>query len=409
MPWYLYLALKQLFPSGRKFPFFTLISVLGVTLGVWLLVVVTSVMGGFGYEIRRMIVETEGEVQIKARTTIADYRGVMKRVETVPGVAGATPYAAGALMVQFQNKPAFPSMRGLDLATVNNVVKLGKYVRVGSLDDLDDDTTILSAGLAETLGATVGDTVDVYTPLMLERMKANEVILPRSLKVVGILEIGHQQLDSATLYCTLRTAQDLYGLAHDVHGINVRMQPGQNEDDVAARINRVLPPGVRAFSWMDSFSDFLWVLALEKNMITFMLLFIVVVAAFSVMSSLLISVVRKTREIGLIGALGGKARHVAACFCAQGLFIGVLGTGLGLVLGFASLAVRNDIVLGIAKATQREEVLERFYQFRELPAHTEGSDIAKIVVMTLVISLLAGLLPAWRAARLKPVEALRSE
>jgi lipoprotein-releasing system permease protein len=409
MPWYLYLALKQLFPSGRRFPFFTLISVLGVTLGVWLLVVVTSVMGGFGYEIRRMIVETEGEVQIKARATIADYRDVMKRVETVPGVAGATPYAAGALMVQFQNKPAFPSMRGLDLATVNNVVQLGKYVRIGSLDDLDDDTAILSAGLAETLGAMVGDTVDVYTPLMLERMKANEVILPRSLKVVGILEIGHQQLDSATLYCTLRTAQDLYGLVQDVHGIDVRVQPGQNEDEVAARINRVLPPGVRAFSWMDSFSDFLWVLALEKNMITFMLLFIVVVAAFSVMSSLLISVVRKTREIGLLGALGGKPRHVAACFCAQGLFIGVLGTVLGLVLGFASLAVRNDIVLGIAKATQREEVLQRFYQFRELPAHTEGSDIAKIVVMTIVISLLAGLLPAWRAARLKPVEALRSE
>jgi len=409
MPWYFYLALKQLFPSGRKFPFFTLISVLGVTLGVWLLVVVTSVMGGFGYEIRRMIVETEGEVQIKARTTITDYRDVVKRVEAVPGVAGATPYAAGALMVQFQNKPAFPSMRGLDLATVNKVVKLGKYVRVGSLDDLDDDTAILSAGLAETLGATLGDTVDVYTPLMLERMKANEVILPRSLKVVGILEIGHQQLDSATLYCTLRTAQDLYGLVQDVHGIDVRVHPGQNEDDVAALINRVLPPGVRAFSWMDSFSDFLWVLALEKNMITFMLLFIVVVAAFSVMSSLLISVVRKTREIGLLGALGGKPRHVAACFCAQGLFIGVFGTVLGLALGFASLAVRNDIVLGIAKATQREEVLQRFYQFRELPAHTEASDIVKIVVMTIVISLLAGLLPAWRAARLKPVEALRSE
>jgi len=120
-------------------------------------------------------------------------------------------------------------------------------------------------------------------------------------------------------------------------------------------------------------------------------------------------VVRKTREIGLLGALGGKPRHVAACFCAQGLFIGALGTGLGLALGFASLAVRNQIVLGIARVTQREEVLQRFYQFRELPAHTAGSDIALIVVMTIVISLLAGLLPAWRAARLKPVEALRSE
>jgi lipoprotein-releasing system permease protein len=127
------------------------------------------------------------------------------------------------------------------------------------------------------------------------------------------------------------------------------------------------------------------------------------------MSSLLISVVRKTREIGLIGALGGKPRHVAACFCAQGLFIGALGTVLGLGCGFISLALRNDIVLGLARLTQREEVLERFYQFRELPAHTSGRDIALIITMTIVISLLAGLVPAWRAARLKPVEALRSE
>jgi len=409
MPWYLYLALKQLFPSGRKFPFFTIISVLGVTLGVWLLVVVTSVMGGFGYEIREMIVQTEGEIQIKARGTISDYRDVVKKVDAVPGVVGATPYAGGYIGVKFQGKPAFPQMRGLDMATIEKVTRLDHYVRVGSLDDLDDDSVILSAGLATQLGAYVGDTVEIYSPLILEKIGEKDIMMPRAMKVVGLLEIGHQQLDSSTLYCTLRTAQDLYGLGGSVHGINVRLKAGLNEDDLAARIDGVLPRDVRAFSWMDSFSDFLWVLGLEKNMITFMLLFIVIVAAFSVMSSLLISVIRKTREIGLIGALGGKPRHVAACFCAQGLFIGVFGTILGLLLGFGSLAIRNDIVLGIARATQREEVLQRFYQFRELPAHTAASDIVLIVVMTIVISLLAGLLPAWRAARLKPVEALRSE
>lgn len=409
MPWYLYLALKQLFPTGRKFPFFTLISVLGVTLGVWLLVVVTSVMGGFGYEIRRMIVETEGEIQIKARGLIADSRETLTKIDAVPGVAGSTPYVGGVLMVQYQNKPAFPAMRGVDLATVEKVTRLDRFVRVGSLDALDDDSVILSAGLATTLGAYVGDTVEVYTPLMLERIKNNEVILPRGLRVVGLLEIGHQQLDSSTLYCTVRTAQDLYGLGEGVHGIDVRVKPGFNEDEIAARLNAVLPRDVRAYSWMDSFSDFLWVLALEKSMITIMLLVIVVVAAFSVMSSLLISVVRKTREIGLIGALGGQPRHVAACFCAQGLFIGVLGTILGLIAGFLTLAVRNDIVRGVARLTQREEVLQRFYQFSQLPAHTAPGDIALIVSLTVAISLLAGLLPAWRAARLKPVEALRSE
>lgn len=408
MPWYFYLALKQLFPTGR-FSFFTAISVIGVALGVVVLVVVQSVMAGFGYEIRRMIVETEGEIQIKSQSFIQDYRNVVKQVEAVPGVAGATPYAAGTLMVQYNGKPAFPFMRGIDVQSVDRVVRLDRYVRIGSLDQLDDDSVILSAGLAQTLGASVGSTVDIYTPLMLQRINQDEIMLPRSAKVVGILEIGHQQLDSSTLYCTLRTAQELYGLGNSVHGINVRLKPGYSEDDVVPRINAILPPGVQAFSWIDSFSDFLWVLNLEKGMMFFLLLIIIVVAAFSVMSSLLISVVRKTREIGLLSAIGGRSRQIAACFCAQGFFIGVCGTVLGLLGGFGLLAVRNDIVHGIARAIQREQDLQRFYQFNDLPAHTTSGDIIKIVVFTIVISTLAGLLPAWRAARLKPVEALRSE
>ncbi len=409
MPWYLYLALKQLFPTGRRFPFFTFISIVGVALGVALLVVVTSVMGGFGHEIRRMIVDTEGEIQIKANGYINDYAGLIKSVEAVPGVVAATPYAAGALMIEYHGKPAYPSMRGLDLATVENVVQLAQYVRIGFLDDLDDDSVLLSSQLARSVGASVGSKIEVYSPLMIERFKSDEVFLPREVRVAGIVEIGHQQLDSSTVYCTLRLAQDLYGLGSAVHGINVRVKPGQNEDAVASRINMALPSGIRALSWMDSFSDFLWVLQLEKNMIFFLLLFIVIVAGFSVASSLLISVVRKTREIGLLGALGGKSRQVAACFCFQGLIIGICGTLLGLGLGFVALSLRNQFVLLVTKLTQRDEVLQRFYQFSQLPSHTAVNDILLIVVSSVSISMLAGLLPAWRAARLKPVEALRSE
>lgn len=409
MPWYLHLALRQLFPTGRRFPFFTLISTLGVALGVALLVIVMSVMGGFAHEIRHMIVDTEGEVQIVARTGIGDYQAVVKRVESVPGVAAATPYARDEVMIKFNDKPAYPMLRGLDLESVGRVTRLDRYVRVGSLDDLDDDSIILSGQLAASIGAGVGDTVEVYSPLIISKLAADEVFLPRQVRVVGILEIGHQQLDSSTVYGTLRLAQDLYGLGSTVHGIDVRLNPGVNEDDAAARINAVLPADIRALSWEDSFSDFLWVLNLERGMIFFLLLFIVIVAAFSVTSSLLISVVRKTREIGLLSALGGRPVHVAACFCAQGLFIGVLGTATGLLLGFTALAVRNDIVLWIMKVTQRQEVLRRFYQFSELPSHTSGPTVALIVALTIAISTLAGLLPAWKAARLKPVEALRSE
>jgi lipoprotein-releasing system permease protein len=133
------------------------------------------------------------------------------------------------------------------------------------------------------------------------------------------------------------------------------------------------------------------------------------VSAFSIMGSLWITVVRKTREIGLLSALGGEPRQVAACFCAQGFFVGVLGTLLGLGLGFVALYFRNDVVLWITRVTQHEGVIRQFYQFSELPSHVSSGDITRIIGLTVVISTLAGLLPAWRAARLKPVEALRSE
>jgi lipoprotein-releasing system permease protein len=409
MPWYLYLALKQLFPTGKRFPFFTAISVTGVALGVALLVVVTSVMEGFGYHLREMIVDIDGEVQVKAQGYIEDYRAVMKRIEAVPGVAGATPYADSVVMIQYQGRPAYPRLRGLDLATVENVAHLSRYMQQGRLEDLDDDSIIVGVKLADSLGVGVGDQVEVYSPLLIEKLAQNTVFMPRTVRIAGVIAFGHDQFDTSTVYCTLRLAQDLYGLGRAVHGIDVRLKPGVDDDDGANAINAVLPATIRAFTWMDTWSDFLWVLALERNMIFFLLLFIVVVAAFSVTSSLLISVIRKTREIGLLGALGGEPRQVAACFCAQGFLIGTFGTLVGLGLGFFFLGIRNHVVVGLANLLERRETLERFYQFSELPSHPDPHYIAAIIVLTIVISTLAGAIPAWRAARLKPVEALRSE
>jgi len=409
MSWPIYLAFKQLFPSGRRLPFFTLISVLGVGLGVALMLVSTSVMGGFGYQIKRMIIDTQGEVQIRGRGPIAATAAIEQAIARVPAVAVAAPYAQGFVMLEFDHRPAFPTVQGFDLARIRAVIPLERYLIAGSLDDLDDDSVILSSLLAGALGAHVGDKVSIYSPLMLERMKRNEVLLPRDVRVAGIFQIGHQQLDSSTVLCSLRLMQDLYGLDHLVHGYNVRLQPGADPDAAAAALNAVLPPGVSALTWFEANADFQAVLSFERNMIFFLLTFIIVVAAFSITSSLLVTVVRKTREIGLLGAMGGKARQVAACFCVQGLLIGAGGTLAGLALGFGLLHYRNAIVSLIAGLTMGREVFVKFYQFSNLPAHTETKDVVIIIVFSVLASTLAGLIPAWRAARLKPVEALRSE
>lgn len=409
MPWYIYLAFKQLFPSGR-FPFFTLISVVGVMLGVAVLVIVTSVMGGFGFEIRRMIVETEGEIDVKARDYLPDPGPILAKVRATPGVAAATPYAKGFVLAMVAGRPSFPNFRGVDIDTIESVTQLGRFTNPSNaFAGLDDDSVILSSNLANSLGVRVGDKIEIYSPLLIEKLKNDEVFLPREFRVAGDLYIGHQQLDSNTIYGTVRAMQDIYGLGHSVHGFYVRVTPGADEHEVVARLNAVLPPSMRAFSWMESWADFLWVLNLEKSINFFLLLFIVIIAAFSVMSSLLISVVRKTREIGLLGALGARPRDVALCFCAQAFMIGTTGTLLGVGMGFFFLWIRNDIVHGLARMLQREDTLRQFYQFSDLPAHTLKSDLVMTVVMAIVISTLAGLIPAWRAARLKPVEALRSE
>lgn len=408
MPWPVYLALKQLFPTGRV-SFFTLISVLGVGLGVALMLVSTSVMGGFGFQIKAMIIDTQGEVQVKGRAVINPSAGVEKLIAGVPEVAAYAAYAQGVVMLEFNHRPAFPAVQGFDLERITQVIPLEKYLVQGSLDDLDDDSVILSSLLASGLGARVGDKVSLYTPLMLERMKKDEVLLPREVRVAGIFRIGHQQLDSSTVICPLRLMQDLYGLGQGVHGYNVRLKPGTSADMAAAKLNAVLPPGMGALTWFEANADFQAVLSFERNMIFFLLTFIIIVAAFSITSSLLVTVVRKTREIGLLGAMGGRARDVAASFCVQGCFIGLAGTAGGLALGFALLHGRNAIVQAIAKLTMGQEAFVKFYQFADLPAHTTPQDVAIIVVFSIVASTLAGLVPAWRAARLKPVEALRSE
>jgi len=402
MPWPLYLALKQLFPTGRV-SFFTLISVCGVGLGVALMLVTTSVMGGFGHEIQRMLIDTQGEIQVHARATIGP--ALAERIERTlkndPAVAAAAPTASGVVMLEFANRPSFPAVQGFDVERMKQVIPLGRYLIAGSFDDLDDDSVILSSILAASLGAQVGDRVDLYSPLMLERIKNNEAMLPRTVRVAGIFQIGHQQLDSSTVLCSLRLMQDLYGLGKTVHGYNVRLRPGHEVDAVARDLNAALPAGTRALTWFESNAEFQSVLSFERNMIFFLLTFIIVVAAFSITSSLLMSVVRKTREIGLLGAMGGRGRDVALCFCAQGLVIGLGGTAGGLIVGFALLHWRNAIVHFIARQTMGEETFVKFYQYSSLPAFTATKDVVIIVVFSLLASTLAGLIPAWRAARQK--------
>ena len=422
MPWSLYLAFKQLFPTGRKVSFFLVLSVVGVSLGVCLLVVVLSVMNGFQKEIREKIVETSGDIRVEAGAVIYDYDSLMETVASTKFrgknvVKAVSPYAYGFVMVQNRNVPVFPAIRGVDVTLEEEIIPFEKFMTSGSIDDLDDDSIIISSGLARKIGAYRGDVLEVISPLIMEKFKKDEVMLPRELRVVGVFETGWTVVDSNTLFCTLSLMQEFYGLEDGIHGVTVRLQPGYEEtvDLIASEINQAislrddLPLGVKAFSWLDLNRDFLFVLQLEKSVMFFLLLFVVVVSAFAITSTLLITVVRKTREIGLLGAMGATPRGLVACFTFQGFIIGVVGTLFGILLALLAIAYRNEIVTFVAGIFNKEETLIRFYQFTHLPADYQGKDFFIIIIAAIVVSTLAGLIPAFRASRLRPASALRSE
>lgn len=410
MPWYLYHALKQLFPSGRFFSFFSLMSIVGVMLGVCVLVIVQSVMNGFGEGIRSRLVETQGDIRIRSNEVVYDWEAVTETLIAEDAVVGVAPFAEGVVMLQHENRPQFPMIRGIDPVAEEAVIPLQKFLTWGELDAFDDEGVFLGEGLARTLKAGPGSVVEVFTPLMLERLKEDEVLLPREFSVIGLFRTGSPQVDGNTMISTLRVMQELYGLEDGVHGMVLKLKPGVRADVFSDELEeRVLRPGLRAVSWIESNGEFLFVIEQEKRVISFIIIFIILVASFSIAIALMMAVLRKTREIGLLVAMGGRPHQVAYSFCFQGFVIGTIGTLVGIGLAVLCLHYRTGILAGYAKLTNSQVNFLGQYDVYEIPVHYLMSDFVIVTCFAIVISTLAGLLPALRAARLKPADALRSE
>jgi lipoprotein-releasing system permease protein len=228
--------------------------------------------------------------------------------------------------------------------------------------------------------------------------------------VIGLFRTGSPQVDGNTMISTLRVMQELYGLEDGVHGMVLKLKPGVRADVFSDELEeRVLRPGLRAVSWIESNGEFLFVIEQEKRVISFIIIFIILVASFSIAIALMMAVLRKTREIGLLVAMGGRPHQVAYSFCFQGFVIGTIGTLVGIGLAVLCLHYRTGILAGYAKLTNSQVNFLGQYDVYEIPVHYLMSDFVIVTCFAIVISTLAGLLPALRAARLKPADALRSE
>ncbi|MEP6820820.1 MAG: ABC transporter permease [Chthoniobacterales bacterium] len=428
LPFSLFLALRYLKPKRTFVSIITLISILGVTLGVTVLILVISVMTGFDRELKRKVMEFDAHILVSTRDVLHDWRDLTVKIRNTPGVVATAPYVQGPVIVEFEGRRLAPLIRGIDLEEEEKVTPLAKFIIRGKLD-LDGDSTVLGVELARKLQIDVGDKLTVYSPGNLgqildgiKKLESNDsakdkealdqlrdVVLPKELTVTGIYETGHYLHDSEFLLVPVHIGQELYGLDDALHGITVRTVDPYAAEGVKREIQKFLKEPEYAQTWIDMNSQFFEAVRLERTVMFFLLFFIVIVAAFGIMNTLITVTVQKRREIGIMKALGATVWQIVWVFLGQGVVVGLFGTLSGLGLGMLLIRFRNEFSQWLASTFGIEVFPRQVYQFSEIPAQVVGRDVAIVCVGAFIICWVFAIIPAYFAARLDPVKALRSD
>jgi lipoprotein-releasing system permease protein len=420
LPFELLLALRYLRPRRTFVSVITLISVLGVTLGVAVLIIVISVMSGFDKQLRDKILGFNPHLRVTERgRTMADYDAVMRLVSSNRNVKAVVPYVLGRVMIETQpesNQALFdaPFIRGLDPELESKVSVLPQSIREGKFD-VSNRGVLVGVELAHNLNLEVGDRLLVYSPDELKKLReakgkeGDRVALAPEYTVRGIFDVGYYEYNVSVIMTSLEDAQQLYVLDDSVHGLLVMLKDPYLAPMAERELTRSLGPDFRIGTWMEENANLLSALIVEKNVMFYLLFFIMIVAALCILSALITFVVQKTREIGMLKALGATDLQVSGLFLSQSGFVGAVGVLAGFGLGMLAISYRNEFLHFMNMATGWELFPASIYGFNELPALIVPRDIVLICGSAFVICILGGVIPAWRAGRLKPVEALRYE
>jgi lipoprotein-releasing system permease protein len=384
----------------------TIISILGVLLGVAVLVIVLSVMSGFNEMWRTKILSFNAHIMVSGFEPIEYEEELIEQIEAIPGVSGAAPVVQGLVFLQKGARVQTPVARGIDTTRERKVSRIPEHIVVGAFD-VTDDRLVMGRDLARQIGASVGDTVLLYSPQQF--LAGDEVYLPEEFVVAGLYDLGMWEFDIGFVLTSLDRARDLYKMESGVHAIQVMTDDPLRADEVKRRIEAALPPHLLVSTWMEQNRQLFAALRVEKNMMFFLLIFITIVAAFGITNTLITVAVQKTREIGLLKALGFSDRSIMGVFIWQGWIEGVLGTALGIATGLLVLRYRNDLMHLLSRRLDFEIFPKELYHLNEIPAAVSLGDISVVAVSVLAICTLAGVIPAYRAARLDPVRALRYE
>ena len=413
LPYELLIGLRYTRAKRRNhfISFISGISMLGVALGVAALIVVLSVMNGFQKELRGRILSVVSHIQIQgASGELGDWPRVVAQAEKHPAVKAAAPFVQAQGMLSFNQNVRGAMVRGVLPDLEDKVADFRPHMKSGSLDALLPDSfgIVLGSELARALGVFMGDKVTLIAP---QGVVTPAGVVPRlkTFTVVGIFEVGMFEYDNGLALVAMADAQKLYRMEDRVSGVRLKLEDLFTAPMVGHELARMLDVDAFISDWTRSHANFFRAVQIEKNMMFIILSLIVAVAAFNIVSTLVMAVTDKQSDIAILRTLGASPGSIMVVFMVQGALIGIIGLALG-VAGGVALALNIDVVVpAIERLFGVQFLSKEIYYINQLPSELQWRDVTGITAISFVLALVATLYPSWRASRVNPAEALRYE
>ncbi len=410
MPLEMRLGLRFLI-AKRKEKFISIITVLsvgGVALSVMTLIVVLAVMSGFERDLREKILGTNAHLFVTSAGPLAGPYGLMEKIQKVKHVQASTPFIFGQVMLRVKDRVVGVVLRGIDTEREGQVTRVQKHIVQGDLA-FGDNGIVLGQELAKRYGLFLGDTLTILSPtaVMTPLGPASRMI---RCKVTGIFHSGMYEYDANMVYVSLKLGQQVFGLGDAVHGVSIRLDDVQHTPAAKQAVMNALPdPFMSVSSWVEQNKNLFSAIKTEKNVMFILLVLAIAVAATNIMSTLIMMVMEKTKDIGILKAVGMSSRRVLRIFLWEGLLVGVTGSLLGMAAGLWFVARIDRIEDLVSRWTGFDVFPRDIYYLDKLPAVIFPQDVLAIVVSAIGITLLGAIYPAIKAAAMNPVEALRYE
>lgn len=407
LPYQLFIAFRYLKSKKRHrgVSFNTAISIGGVALGVMALLVVLSVMSGFHEDLQKKILGVNAHIVVlDYKGSLDNYEGAIEKIKADKDIVSASPFVLGQVMVSFRGKGQGVYIRGVAPSMEEKTTDISKHIKEGSLNELDAKDglpgIIIGRELSNRLGVFKNDEINILSPTgeigplgMLPKVKP--------FRVAGIFEVGMFEYDSNLVLVGLKSAQDFFGMKNAVTGIEVRISDIYKAGGVRERIQKIFGYPYQARDWMQMNKNLFSALKLEKFAMFIILILIILVASFNIVSTLIMNVIEKEREIAILKTMGSTNRGIMSIFMFQGFIIGLIGTVIGLGGGYALSYILNT--------SHIIKLPPDIYYLSHLPVKTNLSDFISVSLSAILISFLSTIYPAWQAAKLNPVEPLRYE